>query len=288
MSHQSTQPRFHCFGFRVRILHSARTFSRQGVATEEKRLRACTTVGPSNCLRVLKEDTTPRGVRWPRQAIMTAWCLLFTTKSFPLRAPPEHVFFVFSFLTTKQDTSAIRLCDNQTVIFLCVQTQPQRSSRRLLFCSGSSLLLFSAFGGSQRLSNSSSAFHASHVTTSGSCFLPFRKPQTLSDFMKPPTFRSIHEPQVWSSLPREETRCLPVPPHPAQNVVYHCHWSIAHRFTIRIAEPLKLSKGFRPLLLPYVSAFSDFGRLHFAGVSTRCPLVKGVNAKSHRTCSCVS
>ena len=66
------------------------------------RLRTCTSVGPGNCLGVLKKDTTPRGARWPRQAIMTAWCLFFSTKSFPMRAPPEHVFFVFRFFTTKK------------------------------------------------------------------------------------------------------------------------------------------------------------------------------------------
>ena len=41
-----------------------------------------------------------------------------------------------------------------------------------------------------------------------------------------------------------------MPAHPMQNVVYHCHWSIAHRFIVRTAvpDPLKLSKGFRRLL----------------------------------------
>ena len=43
---------------------------------------------------------------------------------------------------------------------------------------------------------------------------------------------------------------MPVPAHPAQNVVRHRHWSIAHRSTIRTAVPdtFKLNEGLWPLL----------------------------------------
>ena len=85
-----------------------------------------------------------------------------------------------------------RLCDNETVFSV------SRRNRREVAVQHSS--------GSQ-FDNACSGFYDSHVTTSGSCFLPFCKTQTLSDLMNPPAFRSIQQSQVWSSLPRGETRC---------------------------------------------------------------------------------
>ena len=70
--------------------------------------------------------------------------LVFHDEGFPTAGTARARVLRLQVLHHKKDTSVIRLCDNQTVFFFCVQTQPQRSSRRLFFCSGSSLLLFSA------------------------------------------------------------------------------------------------------------------------------------------------
>ena len=71
--------------------------------------------------------------------------LVFHDEEFPTAGTARACVLHLQVLHHKKDTSVIRLCDRQpNCLFFCVQTQPQRSSRRLFFCSGSSLLLFSA------------------------------------------------------------------------------------------------------------------------------------------------
>ena len=102
----------------------------------------------------------------------------------------------------------------------------------LFFCSGSNLLLFSALV----VANLSAPAVDYMLLMFRS--LRFCKMQALSDFMKQPAFRSIQQSQVWSFASASPSNAR------------HCHLSIPHRFTIRIAvpDPLKLREGVRPLL----------------------------------------
>ena len=122
----------------------------------------------------------------------------------------------------------------QSNCLFCVQTQPQRSSRSSLRCSGSGEIVDACHG-----------FDASHVVASVSSFSPFGKPQSLPDLVKPPAFRTLQQSQVRAPFPHEERGCLPVPTHPLQNAVLRSHGPITHFSTIRIATPnsLKLREG---------------------------------------------
>ena len=89
----------------------------QSVANDEQWLRTCLSVGPGNCLGVLKEDTTPRGARWTCWSILIAWCFFFHEEEPPIAGTAKACGLRLPVLHHKGGTSVSRLCDSQTDIF---------------------------------------------------------------------------------------------------------------------------------------------------------------------------
>ena len=146
----------------------------------------------------------------------------------------------------------------------------------------------SARGG--QLVNACYRFHAPFpVTTSGSCFLPSRKTQSLPDFTKPSSVWSTKQSQVLSSLPCEKDQgacqCQP----PAQNVVRHRHWSITHRSTNcrGVPDKFELSEGVWSLHCHASQLPQARGRLHFAR-DPQGAFWRRASAQIHGICFCVS
>lgn len=137
----------------------------------------------------------------------------------------------------------------QSNCLFCVQTQPQRSSRRSFRCSGEILVLFMSL---VVASVSTPAMDSMPLMSLRlfTAFFPFGKPQSLPDLVEPPAFGAVQQSQVGTPFSREKRRRLPVPTHPMQHAVYSSHWPIARLITVRIAAPntLQLRKGLRPLL----------------------------------------
>ena len=185
----------------------------------------------------------------------------FSAKRFPPRAPPDHVLFIFRFLTTKQTQRGFRsLAVELPLLFPNTATKKLTEIVSLL---GRNLGTVHPFGGGQ-LVDASSGLDASHVVTSFSSYFPFGKPQSLPDLVEPAAFGTVQQSRVGALLSREERRSLPVPSHLLQHAVYCGRWPITHFITIRMAAPntLQLCKGLKAFALPCVSTVSDTDMKH--------------------------
>ena len=174
----------------------------QNIAHDEQWLRTYSSVGPGNCLGVLKEDSTPQ---WPSPSDLDCLVLVLHDEESPTAGTTKACGLRLQVLHRTTSTSVSRLCGNHTAFFCPGATAEKLTEVVLLFWW--LLGAVQRFDGGQRVS---ACCDASHVPTPGSCFLP----SSLSDFTKPPAFQSIQQFQVWSCLPCEECpgalQCQPI------------------------------------------------------------------------------
>ena len=165
MLHRSRQRHSHRFGFPFRISR----------LTKHCLPRCCNGsimhMHSAPCLPIPQ-------IRGPPEICHILKCKVATSSDHGcLRAPPEHMLFIFRFLTSKQTQRRFRSLAVKLPL-LCPNTATKKLTE-IVSLLGRNLGTVHHFGGGQ-LVDASSGLDASHVVTSVSCFFSIRLASVLA------------------------------------------------------------------------------------------------------------